>query len=119
MYLKDVKTEDLSALQETWQGRLRKDRAIGKLVRQRSCYRPSTLRGLKPKRSNRCSKRYRVSFPNIAQAAMAFVLIQRYGGLRLVDVVTLRTDSFREDGLMIVSQEKNEQRSSCLSRHSS
>jgi hypothetical protein len=38
-------------------------------------------------------------FPNIAQAAMAFVLIQRYSGLRLVDVVTFRTDSLREDGL--------------------
>ena len=34
MYLKDVKTERLSALQETWQGRLRKDRATGALVRQ-------------------------------------------------------------------------------------
>jgi hypothetical protein len=38
-----------------------------------------------------------------------FVLVQRYSGLRLVDVVTLRTDSLREDGLMIMSQEKNEQ----------
>jgi len=37
------------------------------------------------------------------------VLIQRYSGLRLVDVVTLRTDAVREDGLMIMSQEKNEQ----------
>ena len=48
-------------------------------------------------------------FPNIAQAATAFVLIQRYSGLRLVDVVTLRTDALREDGLMIASQEKNDQ----------
>jgi integrase len=48
-------------------------------------------------------------FPNIAQAVTAFVLVQRYSGLRLVDVVTLRTDSLREDGLMIMSQEKNEQ----------
>jgi hypothetical protein len=37
-------------------------------------------------------------FPNIAQAATAFVPIQRYSGLRLVDVVTLRTDALREDG---------------------
>jgi len=29
--------------------------------------------------------------------------------MRLVDVVTLRTDALREDGLMIVSQKKNEQ----------
>jgi integrase len=43
------------------------------------------------------------------QTVTAFVLIQRYSALRLVDVVTLRTDSVREDGLMIVSQEKNEQ----------
>jgi integrase len=49
------------------------------------------------------------AFPNIAPAVAAFVLIQRYSGLRLVDVVTLRTDSLREDGLMIASQEKNEQ----------
>lgn len=48
-------------------------------------------------------------FPNIAQVVTAFVLVQRYSGLRLVDVVTLRTDSLREDGLMIMSQEKNEQ----------
>jgi hypothetical protein len=45
-------------------------------------------------------------FPAITQAVTAFVLIQRYSGLRLVDVVTLRTDSLREDGLMIMSQEK-------------
>jgi integrase len=43
------------------------------------------------------------------QTVTAFVLIQRYSALRLVDVVTLRTESLREDGLMIVSQEKNEQ----------
>ena len=48
-------------------------------------------------------------FPNVATAATAFVFIQRYSGLRLVDVVTLRTDALREDGLMIASQEKNEQ----------
>ena len=35
-------------------------------------------------------------------------MVQRYSGLRLVDVVTLRTDSLRDDGLMIMSQEKNE-----------
>jgi integrase len=49
------------------------------------------------------------AFPQIAQSVTAFVLIQRYSGLRLVDVVTLRTDAVREDGLMIMSQEKNEQ----------
>jgi hypothetical protein len=48
-------------------------------------------------------------FPKITQAVTAFVLIQRFTGLRLVDVVTLRTDSFCEDGLMISSQEKTEQ----------
>jgi len=48
-------------------------------------------------------------FPQIAPAENAFVLVQRYGGLRLVDVVTLLTDSLREDALMILSQEKNEQ----------
>lgn len=34
VYLKDVKTEHLSAFQETWQGRLRKNRKTGELVRQ-------------------------------------------------------------------------------------
>ena len=34
MYLKDVKTEHLSAFQETWLGRLRKNRETGELVRQ-------------------------------------------------------------------------------------
>ena len=48
-------------------------------------------------------------FPNIAQAVTIFVLVQRYSGLRLVDVVTLRTDSLREERLMIVSQKKTEQ----------
>lgn len=48
-------------------------------------------------------------FPNIAETVRAFVLIQRYSGLRLVDVVTLRTDALADDGLMIVTQEKNEE----------
>ena len=48
-------------------------------------------------------------FPNIAETVQAFVLIQRYSGLRLVDVVTLRTDALADDGLMIASQEKNEE----------
>jgi integrase len=47
-------------------------------------------------------------FPNIAETVRPFVLIQRYGALRLVDVVTLRTDALAEDGLMIASQEKND-----------
>jgi hypothetical protein len=34
LYLKDVKTENLAAFQETWQGRLRKDPQTGDLVRQ-------------------------------------------------------------------------------------
>ena len=34
VYLKDVKTEHLSAFQETWVGRLRKDRTTGELIRQ-------------------------------------------------------------------------------------
>jgi hypothetical protein len=34
VYLKDVKTEHLSAFQETWLGRLRKNRETGELVRQ-------------------------------------------------------------------------------------
>lgn len=34
VYLKDVKTDHLSAFQETWLGRLRKDRTSGELVRQ-------------------------------------------------------------------------------------
>jgi hypothetical protein len=33
-YLNDVKTEHLSAFQETWRGRLRKNRETGELVRQ-------------------------------------------------------------------------------------
>jgi len=48
-------------------------------------------------------------FPQIAETVKAFVLIQRYSGLRLVDVVTLRTDALADDGLMIASQEKNEE----------
>jgi hypothetical protein len=34
VYLKDVKTEHLSAFQETWLGRLRKSRLTGELERQ-------------------------------------------------------------------------------------
>jgi integrase len=144
--LKDVKTEHLSVFQETWQGRLRKNREnAGELVRQPKSQlgkqknqefvkmffrRARELRWIpeNPAELLLAVKTPRIEvkkktaeekqrlleaiphvFPNIAQAAMAFVLIQRYSGLRLVDVVTLRTDSLREDGLMIVSQEKNEQ----------
>jgi integrase/recombinase XerD len=48
-------------------------------------------------------------FPKIANVVTAFVQIQRYSALRLVDVVTLRRDSLMHDGLMISAQEKNEQ----------
>ena len=34
VYLEDVKTEHLSAFQETWVGRLRKDRTAGEFIRQ-------------------------------------------------------------------------------------
>ncbi len=145
IYLKDVKTEDLSAFQETWQGRLRKNRETGEFVRQPKSQlgkqknqeflkmffrRARELRWIPenpaelllsiktPKievKKKTAEEKQRlldaipIVFPNIAQAARAFVLVQRYSGLRLVDVVTLRTDALREDGLMISSQEKNEQ----------
>ncbi|MBC8167377.1 MAG: tyrosine-type recombinase/integrase [Bryobacteraceae bacterium] len=146
VHLKDVKTEHLSVFQETWQGRLRKNRkSDGELVRQPKSQlgkqknqefvkmffrRARELRWIPenpaelllavktprievkkktPEEKQRLLEAIPRVFPNIAQAAMAFVLIQRYSGLRLVDVVTLRTDSLQEDGLMIVSQEKNEQ----------
>jgi len=146
VHLKDVKTEHLSVFQETWQGRLRKNReSAGELVRQPKSQlgkqknqefvkmffrRARELRWIPenpaelllavktprievkkktPEEKQRLLEAIPRVFPNIAQTAMAFVLIQRYSGLRLVDVVTLRTDSLREDGLMIVSQEKNEQ----------
>jgi integrase len=145
VYMKDVKTEHLSAFQETWQGRLRKNRATGEFVRQPKSQlgkqknqeflkmffrRARVLRWIAenpaelllsvktPKievKKKTAEEKQRLLdaipevFPNIAQAATAFVLIQRYSGLRLVDVVTLRTDALREDGLMISSQEKNEQ----------
>jgi hypothetical protein len=48
-------------------------------------------------------------FPKIADTVKAFVLIQRYSDLRLVDFVTLRTDALADDGMMIASQEKNEE----------
>jgi len=53
---------------------------------------------------------------SLAQAVTVFVLVQRYRGLRLVDVVTLRMDSLREDRLMIMRQQKKpNNRSSCPS----
>jgi integrase len=140
--MKDVKTEHLSAFQETWQGRLRKNRETGEFVRQpkiqlgkqknqeflQMFFRSARelrwipenpaelLLSIKtPKievKKKTSEEKQRLLdaiprvFPNIAQAATAFVLIQRYSGLRLVDVVTLRTDALREDGLMITSQEK-------------
>ena len=145
VYLKDVKTEHLSAFQETWQGRLRKNRETGHLARQPKSQvgkqknqefvkmffrRARELRWLPenpaelllavktprievkkktPEEKQRLLEAIPRVFPNIMQTVTAFVLIQRYSALRLVDVVTLRTDSVREDGLMIVSQEKNEQ----------
>jgi integrase len=145
VYLKDVKTEHLSAFQETWQGRLRKNRETGHLARQPKSQigkqknqefvkmffrRARELRWLPenpaelllavktprievkkktPEEKQRLLEAIPHVFPNIMQMVTAFVLIQRYSALRLVDVVTLRTDSLREDGLMIVSQEKNEQ----------
>lgn len=62
-----------------------------------------------PEEKQRLLEAIPLVFPNIAEAVRAFVLIQRYSGLRLVDVVTLRTDALRSDGLMIASQEKNEE----------
>jgi integrase len=145
VYLKDVKTEHLSGFQETWQGRLRKNRESGELVRQPKSQlgkqknqeflkmffrRARKLRWIpenpaelllpiktpriqvkkkSPEEKQRLLQAIPGIFPNIAQAVTAFVLIQRYSGLRLVDVVTLRTDCVLEDGLMIVSQEKNEE----------
>jgi site-specific recombinase XerD len=145
VYLKDVKTEHLSAFQETWQGRLRKNHKTGELVRQPKSQlgkqknqeflkmlfrRARELRWMpenpaelllsiktprievKKKTAEEKQKLLETIprvFPHIAQSVTAFVVIQRYSGLRLVDVVTLRTDALREDGLMIVSQEKNEQ----------
>src|SRR5215469_12580664 len=145
VYLKDVKTEHLSAFQDTWLGRLRKDRTTGELIRQpkrqlgkqknqefvKMFFRrarelrwipenPAELllpvkapnREVKKKTPEEKQKLLETIpriFPNIAQAVTVFVLVQRCSGLRLVDVVMLRTDSLREDGLMILSQEKNEQ----------
>ena len=145
VYLKDVKTEHLSSLQETWLGRLRKDRITGELVRQPKSQlgkqknqefvkmffrRARELRWIPenpaelllpvktpkievkkktPEEKQKLLETIPRVFPSIAQAVTVFVLVQRYSGLRLVDVVTLRTDSLREDGLMIMSQEKNEQ----------
>jgi integrase len=145
VHIKDVKTEHLTAFQETWLGRLRKNRATGELVRQPKSQlgkqknqefvkmffrRARELRWIRenpaelllsvktprievkkktPEEKQKLLETIPCVFPNIAQAVTAFVLVQRYSGLRLVDVVTLRTDSLREDGLMIPSQEKNEQ----------
>jgi hypothetical protein len=125
VYLKDVKTEHLSVFQETWQGRLRKNRECpGELVRQPKSQlgkqknqefvkmffrRARELRWIPEnaaelllavktprievkkktaERSNGCWTRHPASFRTSRKAAMAFVLIQRYSGLRLVDVVT-------------------------------
>ena len=143
MYLEDVKTEHLSAFQETWVGHLRKDRTTGEFIRQ-----PKSQLG-KPKNQEFVKMLFRRArelrwilenpaelllpvktpkievkkktpeekqklletiprvFPNIAQALTVFVLVQRYRSLRLVDIVTPRTNSLREDRLMIMSQGKN------------
>jgi hypothetical protein len=135
----------LSAFQETWRGRLLKDRTTGELVRQRKSQlgkqknqefvkvffrRARDLRWIPenpaqlllpvktpkievkkktPEEKQKLLETIPGVFPNIAQVVTAFVLVKRYSGLRLVDVVTLRTDSVCEEGLMITSQEKNEQ----------
>ena len=145
VYLRDVKTEHLTAFQETWQGRSHRDRVTSAIV-----FQPKSLIGkqknqellkmffkrarqlrwieenaaelLLPIKASRsevkkitAEEKQRLLdaipevFPNIAETVQAFVLIQRYSGLRLVDVVTLRTDALADDGLMIASQEKNEQ----------
>jgi integrase len=145
VHMKDVKTEHLSAFQETWLGRLGKNRETGELVRQQKSQlgkqknqeflkmffrRARELRWIPENpaelllsvrtprievKKKTAEEKQRLmdaiprAFPNIAQSVTAFVLIQRYSALRLVDVVTLRTDAVREDGLMIMSQEKNEQ----------
>ena len=144
-YVKDVGTEHLTAFQETWQGRLRKNRDTGQFVSQAKSQlgkqknqeflkmffrRARELRWIPenpaelllpiktprnevkrktPEEKQRLLEAIPLVFPNIAEAVRTFVLIQRYSGLRLVDVVTLRTDALRDDGLMIVSQEKNEE----------
>jgi integrase len=145
VYLRDVKTEHLSAFQETWKGRSRKDGETGQIVfqpksliaKQKSqellktffkrarrlrwiAENPAEL--LLPIKASRSEvkkvtdeEKQRLLdaipevFPNIAETVRVFVLIQRYSGLRLVDVVTLRTDALADDGLMIVTQEKNEE----------
>ena len=145
VYLKDVKTEDLSAFQETWQGRRQKDRATGQIVFQAKSpigkqknqeflkmffkrarllrwiaenpaelllpikASKSEVKKLTPEEKERLLDAIPKVFPNIAQTVRAFVLVQRYSGLRLVDVVTLRTDALADDGLMIARQEKNEE----------
>jgi integrase len=144
VYLKDARTEHLSAFQETWQGRLRKNRETGEMVRRPKSQlgkqknqefvkmffrRARQLRWIPENpaelllsvktprievKQKTAEEKQRLldtiphAFPNIAQVVTAFVLIQRYSGLRLVDVVTLRTDALCDDGLMIASQEKNE-----------
>jgi hypothetical protein len=115
------KTEHLSAFQETWQGRLRKNGETGEFIRQpksqlgkqknqeflKMFFRharelrwipenPAEL--LLSIKTPRMEVKKKTSeekqrlldaiprvFPNIAQAATAFVLIQRYSALRLVD----------------------------------
>jgi integrase len=145
VYLKDVKTEHLSAFQETWQGRLRKDPAAGGLVRQPKSQlgkqknqeflkmffrRARELRWIAenpaevllsirtprievkkktPEEKRRLIEAIPKVFPKIADEVTTFVQVQRYSALRLVDVVTLRTDALMKDGLMITAQEKNEE----------
>ncbi len=145
VYMKDVKTEHLTAFQETWKGRLRKNRKTGELVLQpksqlgkqktqeflKMFFRRSrelrwiaenpaeVLLSIKtprnevkkktPEEKLRLMEAIPEVFPKIADTVKAFVLIQRYSGLRLVDVFTLRTDALADDGMMIASQEKNEE----------
>jgi integrase/recombinase XerD len=145
VYLKDVKTEDLSTFQETWQGRRQKDRATGQIVFQAKSLigkqknqeflkmffkrarllrwiaenpaelllpikaSRSEVKKLTPEEKVRLLNAIPKVFPNIADRVRAFVLVQRYSGLRLVDVVTLRTDAIADDGLMIARQEKNDE----------
>lgn len=110
IYMKDVKTEHLSAFQETWQGRLRKNRETDEFIRQLGKQknqeflkmffrRARELRWIPENpaelllsiKTPRIEVKKKTSeekqrlldaiprvFPNIAQAATAFVLIQRY-----------------------------------------
>jgi hypothetical protein len=87
---------------------LRNNRETGKLVRQKMSQlgkqknqefrKMFSRRELRWILENPAELLLSVRTPNIAESVTAFVLTQRYSGLRLVNVVTLRTDAVREDG---------------------